>query len=305
MSALIGGLLLHAPSYAMSYHEAFPARQTDQSDGQKILDRLDYQRGSIKMPGAPATLNIPSNFNFLNAADARTVLVDLWGNPPRAADNVLGMIFPSRYDPLDDHSWSSVVQYNADGYVSDKDAQTIDYSELLEQLKTATSESNSERRKQGFEPIRLAGWASPPFYDIKNHTLHWARDLIFGEGGHEAHVLNYSARILGREGVFQFNFVAGLDQLDEIKSAIPSVTKLVTFDKNKHYEDYAEGDKVAAYGMAGMIAAGAGAKLVAKAGIAAVALGFLKKGALLVVLAAGAVMRFFQGLFSRNKTPTD
>jgi len=114
------------------------------------------------------------------------------------------------------------------------------------------------------------------------------------------HTLNYSVRVLGREGVLQFDFVAGLEQLKEIETAIPSVTNLVQFDKGVTYGDHADGDKIAAYGMAGMIAAGAGAKVAAKVGLLALAAGFLKKIGLLVVFAGAAALRFVKRLFGRK-----
>lgn len=75
------------------------------------------------------------------------------------------------------------------------------------------------------------------------------------------------------------------------------------FDKGVAYTDYVEGDKIAAYGMAGMIAAGAGAKVAAKVGLLALALAFFKKAGFLVVVALAGALRFAKGLFKRNKTP--
>ncbi len=134
--------------------------------------------------------------------------------------------------------------------------------------------------------------------------MHWARDLVFGNDTQAEHTLNYSVRVFGREGVLEFDFVAGLRQLKEIEAVIPTVTPLVQFDKGMTYGDYVDGDKVAAYGMAGMIAAGAGAKIAAKVGLLALALAFFKKAGILVVVLAGAALRFARILFKRNKTPT-
>ncbi|PDS86081.1 DUF2167 domain-containing protein [Rhizobium leguminosarum bv. viciae] len=289
---------------ARPYQEMFPDR-SDFSEAEKpLLEKLDFQQGAIKLPEAKATLNVPQGFYYLNSADTKKVLVDIWGNPAAAAEGKMGMIFPAKYAPTDIEAWGSVVEYSADGYVSDADAATTNYDELLQNIKDSIRENNVEREKQGFEKITLVGWASTPHYDKSAHALHWARDLVFGDDAQGQHTLNYSVRALGREGVFQFNFVAALDQLKEIEDVIPTVTKLVQFDKGMAYADYVEGDKIAAYGMAGMIAAGAGAKIAAKVGLLAVALAFFKKAGILVVIAAGAVLRFAKGLFNRNKTPT-
>ncbi|MFS8147726.1 hypothetical protein ATY78_15320 [Rhizobium sp. R635] len=295
--------LFTAQADARPYEEMF-ANRTDFSEAEKpLLEKLDFQQGAIKLPEARATLNVPADFYYLNPADTKKVLVDIWGNPAETAEGTLGMIFPAKYAPTDAESWGSIVGYSADGYVSDADAATTDYDELLQSIKDAIRENNVEREKQGFEKITLVGWASPPHYDTSAHALHWARDLMFGDDPKVPHTLNYSVRVLGREGVFQFNFVAGLEQLNEIKDVIPTVTKLVQFDKGVAYTDYVEGDKIAAYGMAGMIAAGAGAKVAAKVGLLALALAFFKKAGILVFVAFAAVLRFAKGLFNRNKTP--
>ena len=289
---------------ARPYQEMFSNR-TDFSDEEKpLLEKLDFQQGAIKLPTAKATLNVPEGFYFLSPEDTKTVLVDIWGNPPGAAADALGMLFPAQYSPTDAGSWGSVVEYSADGYVSDADAATIDYDDLLQNIKDSISESNTERQKQGFPTVTLVGWASAPHYDQSAHALHWARDLLFNENGNTQHTLNYSVRTLGREGVFQFDFVAGLEQLKEIETAVPTVTKLVQFDKGMAYGDYVEGDKIAAYGMAGMIAAGAGAKIAAKVGLLALALVFFKKAGVLVFIVLAGALRFAKGLFKGNKTPT-
>jgi len=288
---------------ARPYQEMFPNR-TDFSDEEKpLLEKLDFQQGAIKLSAAKATLNVPDGFYYLSPEDTKTVLVDIWGNPPATATGTLGMIFPAQYTPVDAGSWGSIVEYKADGYVSDADAETTDYGELLQNIKDSISENNEERQKQGFPRITLIGWASTPHYDKSAHALHWARDLLFGDDMKADHTLNYSVRVLGREGVLEFDFIAGLAQLNEIEAAIPTVTKLVQFDKGNNYSDYVDGDKIAAYGMAGMIAAGAGAKVAAKVGLLAIAAVFLKKAWILVFVVFGGAVSFVKKLFTGNKTP--
>ncbi|WP_184344302.1 MULTISPECIES: DUF2167 domain-containing protein [Rhizobium] len=289
---------------ARPYQEMFPDR-SDFSEAEKpLLQKLDFQQGAIKLPEAKATLNVPQGFYYLNSADTKKVLVDIWGNPPQAAEGTMGMIFPAKYAPTDIEAWGSIVQYSADGYVSDADAATTNYDELLQNIKDSIRENNVEREKQGFQKITLIGWASTPHYDKSAHAMHWARDLLFGDDMRAPHTLNYSVRTLGRQGVFEFDFVAGLNQLKEIEAVIPTVTTLVQFDTGMAYTDYVEGDKIAAYGMAGMIAAGAGAKIAAKVGLLALAAVFLKKAGILIVVVAGGALRFAKSLFTRNKTPT-
>ena len=295
-------LTLAGSALAQPYQSMFPESNDFSAEAKKYLQELDFKQGTIPLPGANASLSIPADFYYLDPEDTKTVIVDIWGNPAGAAEGTLGMIFPAKYAPTEAQAWGSLVEYSADGYISDLDAATTDYDDLQKTLKESVAESNIEREKQGFPTITLVGWASAPRYDQSAHALHWARDLIFGNEQPASHTLNYSVRLLGREGVIQYNFVAGLSQLEEIKAAIPSVVQLVQFDKGKQYNDYQQGDKLAAYGLAGIIAAGAGAKVAAKAGLLAIALAFLKKGGFLIVLLFGGAIRFFRGLFG-NKSP--
>ena len=295
---------------AKSFHDMFGADVPEGEYG-AVLKTLDFQQGAIKLAGASATLNVSDQFYYLNPQDTRKVLVQLWGNPENAVDNTLGMIFPAKYSPTDPHSWGSLVDYDASGHVSDDDAASTDYNEVLKQIQDAINEANPDREQQGYDPITLVGWAEPPHYDKATHALHWARDLIFGKDPNAPHTLNYSVRVLGREGVTELDFIAGLEQLPEINAAIPSVINTVQYDSGKRYADFVNGDKIAAYSMAGMIAAGAGVKIAAKLGFLAVVLGFfksfgvallaLKKGLIVVVAGVLAAGRKVLGLFRRNK----
>jgi len=279
---------------AGTFGETFPGRTYQHQEAQKFVESLDYKDGTIALGTGGVQLNVPRGFYFLSAEHARRVIVDAWNNPPTAAEKVLGMIMPSDKTPLDD-TWGAVITYDDDGYVSDEDAVKIDYSALLKDMQEGTAQASEERVKLGFPAIRLVGWASPPFYDRHTHKLHWAKELEFGD--HAKHTLNYDVRALGRRGVLKINFVAGMEQLDEIKGVIPAVMDMPQFEAGSRYADFVPGvDKVAAYGIGGLIAG----KILSKAGILAIALVFLKKGWILVVLALGGLWRVVAGFFRRG-----
>ena len=285
---------------AATYKEMFGRDPAVSEADTKILLSLDFKTTPLDLPSANAKLLAPKNFYYLNGPDAAKVLVNLWGNPPQSAEGILGMIFPAGKSPEDGSGWGSTVFYAAEGYVSDSDAESADYDSLLTQLKEETTASNPARITAGYEPITLVGWASAPHYDKQQHALHWARDLLFGNDKTAAHTLNYQLRALGREGVIELNFIAGMNQLDEIKAAIPEVIGLVDYDKDKKYEEFKDGDRVAAYGLAGLIAAAAGTKLAAKVGFLALAAIFFKKGAVVVLVAVAAAGRWISRLFGRK-----
>lgn len=289
---------------ARTYKDMFGREPQRDAEINAILNSMDLRQGPVDLPAAQARLSVPADFYYLDATDAKKLLVKVWGNPPQTGSGVLGMIFPVRYAPDDADSWGSLIEYSADGYVSDVDAQSTDYDALLAEMQEATQSNNGERQRQGYEPIKLVGWASPPHYDASRHALHWARDLLFGDDPTGPHTLNYSVRVLGRDGVLEMNFVARLDQLAEIRAAIPATLALVTFGPGKTYGDHVDGDKIAAYGLAGLIAAGAGAKIAAKLGLLAGGLVLFKKFGVVLVVALAGLLGSLKRRFGRKKDPS-
>lgn len=258
----------------------------------QVWESLDRQTGLIKINEAGVTLNVPENFYYLSPKDSETVLVDVWGNP--SGQGVLGMLFPAEMTPFDQGSWAATIEYEEDGYVADDDAEDIDYAELLEQMKADTQIASEERVLQGYETIELVGWAATPFYDSAAHKLHWAKEIKFEN--EPDNTLNYNIRVLGRKGVLVLNFIAGMDQKQLIESNLDAVLALAEFDQNSKYSDFnPDLDKVAAYGLGALVAG----KVIAKTGFFVVALVFLKKFGIFIVLGVGALLK---GLFSRKKS---
>ncbi|CAA0109166.1 Uncharacterised protein [BD1-7 clade bacterium] len=256
-----------------------------------IWDSLDRKSGVVKIDQANAVLNIPEKFYYLGPEDSETVLVEVWGNPP--SQNTLGMLFPADTTPFDSDSWAVTIEYEEDGYVSDEDADDIDYNDLLSQMKDDTQSSSNERVKEGYEPIELIGWASPPFYDVNEKKLHWAKEIKFGD--QETNTLNYNIRVLGRKGVLVLNFIADMDQKATIDANISDVLAVAEFDQGSKYSDFnPEIDEVAAYGLGALVAG----KVIAKTGFLAMALLFLKKFGVFILLGLGTL---FGKLFSRKK----
>jgi uncharacterized membrane-anchored protein len=147
---------------AKPYQELFPGKTYQSPNAQQFVESLDYMQGTIQLSESGVELRVPKDFYFLSAPDARRVLVDVWRNPPASAEKVAGMIFPIAHTPADD-TWGAVITYDADGYITDEDAEKIDYSELLKTMQDATQRSNEARLKEGYPKMSLVGWASPPF----------------------------------------------------------------------------------------------------------------------------------------------
>lgn len=298
--ALVGMLALALHGAAMAQAPAADGAQAAEAVAEQAPAApehvLNPMSGRIPLPAAGATLEVGDAHRFYAPDDARTILVDIWGNPPETADGVLGMILPTS----EAEDWAAVITYAASGYVSDKEADAIDYAALLREMQEETRAASRQRAKEGYGTVELIGWAEPPRYDAVEHKLFWARELLFNG---EQRELNYDMRVLGRSGVLNLNFLASIDQLDAVKAAAPRVLAIANFDEGSRYADYRQGDKTAAYGLAGLIAGGAGLAAAKKLGLFAVALAFLKKGWVLIPIVLAAGGRFILGLFRRKPAP--
>lgn len=251
-----------------------------------LAGQIHPQSGLVNVPEAKAHLNLGDQYYFLPADEARRVLVEAWGNPPDGMDTVLGMVFP-KGKSFNDATWGAVVEYEDTGHVSDKDASSQDYGSVLADMQKASEESNEARKEQGYPASHLVGWAQAPTYDPKTKTLIWARHLQFD--GAEAGTLNYDVRTLGRTGVLSLNMVDTMPNLPAVRTAAAQLGSTVQFDQGARYADYnASTDKLADFGLAGLVAGGAGLLVAKKAGILGLILVLLKKGiAVVIALAAG------------------
>jgi uncharacterized membrane-anchored protein len=259
---------------------------------EEFESKLAYKTGTVQLSGGMATIKLPDSFRYLDEQDSRKLLV-AWGNPPESAQDVLGMLVPSKISPLSEDGWAIVITYDEDGYVSDDDAKTLNFDKMLSEMQEQTTETNKLREKEGFEPVLLVGWAEPPHYDATAHKLYWAKELKFGSS--MDHTLNYAIRILGRRGVLQLNAVSGIGQLAAVKEGTPDVLASVEFNEGHRYADYLPGtDKAAAYGIGGLILGGAAAKAGLFKGIWLVLLAS-KKLVFGGLVALGAALKKFLG----------
>ena len=258
------------------------------------LATLKPQHGNITLPSGIASLQLNNEFYYLSPDDTERLLTEGWGNPP--GFKTLGMIIPTAVNPLADNGWGVIISYKNDGHISDDDAAKIDYAELLEQMKAEDEEDNKQRREQGYAGLTLLGWAEPPSYDQTTHKMYWARELKAEDANQTT--LNYSIRVLGREGVLELNAVAAMADLQTIKQETPKILAFTNFTDGNRYADYdAKTDKLAPYGLAALVAGGIAAKagLFAKIGVALLA---FKK---FIVLGLVAIAGFLGKLFKRKR----
>ncbi|MEM6996373.1 MAG: DUF2167 domain-containing protein [Myxococcota bacterium] len=256
---------------------------------------LNYRSGDVSVGDGLATLHLGEAFRYLGPDDARTMIVDVWGNPPEAGQT-LGMIVPTDVSPAHPvEGWGVIITYTEDGHVEDDDAEDIDYDDLLEEMQADTKSANPDRERRGFPAMTLLGWAAAPHYDKESKRLYWAKELAVD--GAPEHSLNYDIRVLGRKGVLELSAIGGMSQLPTIRPQMEQVLGTVEFDAGNRYSDFdPDVDAVAAYGIGGLVAG----KLLAKAGFFAVILKFLIAAKKLIIVGFIAVGVFIKKMFSRG-----
>ena len=253
----------------------------------KYSDSIDktftYQYDKIILEDDLAEIDVPDGYKFVDAEQADRILVDLWGNPKQ--EGTLGMLLKKDESPAS-ASYAVEISFSEEGYVSDEDAEDIDYDDLLEQMIEDTEEANKERIKLGYGSSKLIGWASKPFYDAESKKLHWAKEYNFNED--EYNTLNYNVRVLGRKGYLNLNVIGGMDVLPDVQTNINEIIGSVHFKEGNRYEDFnSDIDKVAAYGIGGLVAG----KLLAKAGFFAILAKYAKVIIFGIIAAFGALRK--------------
>ena len=252
--------------------------------------------GPYNLPASHATVQLPPGRALLLGADAE-----------RYSWLGSGIEFPRTEAVLtyDSDSAPSEVYYEwrDEGYVSDSDWEDVDGDELLAQYRDSTEASNDERVKNGFLPMHVVGWLEPPRYDKATRTVTYAMELKDDESGW----VNAVALRLGRAGYTEFTWVGSIDLFRNAAGRPELLDQALathSFDDGHRYEDFKDGDKVAAYGIAGLVATALGVKF--GKGLIAAAIAFLvagKKIIIPVVAVAGvALFRFGRRLFRRGES---
>ncbi len=176
-------------------------------------DSIQGQSGIISLDMANCTLNVPSGFVFLDKEASKHLLVDYWDNPIDRVDGILGTMVKQDAGIFYNVGTAYVISYDPAGYVSDKDAISIDYDELLKSMQEGIEEENKKVPTE--QQWELLGWAWHPTYDNQKKVLAWAKHYRVGR---ENEVINYDVRVLGKAGYVVITAVASPEAKSELMS---------------------------------------------------------------------------------------
>lgn len=282
---LCGALLAFAAS--LSTHAQAPAEapeRTPAGDAQndkfdKLVKSIAWKTDGSGTLGNIATLGIPSGYRFTGSAGT-IQLMEGYGNLTSGSE--LGYISPL------DMGWFAVFEFDECGYVKDDEKDKLDAGKILKQMQESQKQANKELARRGMSTLQVLGWQTPPFYNPQTNNLEWAIRLRSSTGGES---INYKTKLLGRRGVMDVVLVCGEEELPAVIADYQNLLKGFAFKKEESYASFSKGDKIAEYGLTGLIVGG-GLLVAAKTGLLAKFWKFIVIG----VVAIGAFLkRIFVG----------
>jgi uncharacterized membrane-anchored protein len=265
-------------------------------DTEETGPKIPWQPGPKLIDlGHGSKLDLPESHVYLGMPDAAK-LMEKMGNLHN--DGLLGLVASK----IEADQYLVTLRYEESGYI--KDDEKLDGEELLDSIREGEDDYNDERKKLGFSAIHADGWDEQPHYDKQKHQLIWGLIIRDDEGAS----INYNTRILGRSGFVSLNLLTDKQHLAEYKPAGAMLLGRTQFESGQRYEDFnSSTDKVAEYGLTGLVLGGAGmglakaAKigLLAKFGKGIIALLIAgKKAVIALFIAIGAGIK---GLLGRKK----
>ncbi len=265
--------------------DANAAQETEKDKFVKLLKSLDWTTSGAGNIGNLATLNVPSGYRY--TAGAGTVrLMQAMGN--LTSDRELGFVSP------DNMKWFAVFEFDECGFVKDDEKGKLDADKILDQLKEGQKEANKELTKRGMQTLELLGWQTPPFYNPQTHNLEWALRLRSANG---SEIVNYKTKLLGRRGVMDVVLVCDEQGMATIVPEYQALLAGFSFKKEESYASFTKGDKVAEYGLTGLIVGGAL--------LAAAKTGLLAKLWKPIIIGIAAIGTYLKRLFKgKNKDGT-
>ncbi|TLY75957.1 MAG: DUF2167 domain-containing protein [Gammaproteobacteria bacterium] len=238
--------------------------------------------------GGNSTLSLPEGYVYLD--EANTTKFEELNENLSSGKEVL--VAPK------DLGWNAYLYFEGEGYV--RDDEKVDADKILKALKESTEAANEERRRRGWSELHVVGWTIPPAYNNTTKRLEWATLLRspHGEG------TNFFTKILGRRGYTSVVLVA---RPADTAAAVADVNRVLTayrFNSGDTYAEWRPGDKVAEYGLTGLIVGGAVAAAV-KTGLLKGLWKFVVAGVAafwkVILAAVVAVIAGLKSLFKRKQ----
>lgn len=231
--------------------------------------------------GRYAEINVPENHAFIGGKSIKK-FYELTQNHYNGSE--LGVV-------LSGEGWTIHFNYADSGHIDDNDKEELDADALYKSMVDNQESGNKERKKRGWDELRMRGWVSKPHYDDKTNNLTWAYKLASSADNYAETFINQNIRLLGRTGYVSAVVVGDVNEYAKTEAQANELLNGFHFVQGQTYAEFRSGDKVAQYGLAALVLGGAGA-VAAKTG-------FLAKFAKYIVLGVAAVGAWFVKMFRK------
>ena len=252
---------------------------------QDFTQPLNATRGTIAPAGSGAF--------YLKPEDRCDLVVKEFGWDRDGCSTIDQLIFG--FTPEIDNL--TVEKPVSDGYVSLADWDSADRNEEIRSLEESFKDSVKAQSQRLGQDIRFDGWLVYPQIDKAKNVLYYANILNWGGD----RTINISVSIFDRQGYVPIKIVPVNGNItgDDVQKIVTASAAAYKPQAGSSYLEFSSGDKVAGYGALGVLATMLGVKYggAAGAGLIALALVVLKKGAFLLLLP----LVWLRRLFGRKK----
>jgi len=248
---------------------------------------LDWKEtGSHKLKQSNSTISLPEGYKLLIGEEAnkgRKLTCDDLYDP-----NLEATVYDANFENV------ILFENSQEGYISVDDWEDIDPKSLLKSISENTEKANRERKKNDGGELHVIGWIQEPVLDKHTNTVYWA---IEAESINEGAIVNSIAIRLGRKGFEKLIWVSKKASYVPFGGHLDVMLRSHSFDPGYRYNDYKTGDKIACYGIATLVAATVGGKIVKAGGLAVI---FKKLGGF-IFAGIAALFYKFKNIFKRKK----
>ena len=142
------------------------------------------------------------------------------------------------------------VMYAEPGYVRMDDWESLDAATYMAKLIEANRQRTPIREAAGLPPMLDGHWEIEPQINRTMAVAHWALSYFAPE--RELRSLNIMALRLGRRGYARLGIALSMDDYDKHPEVSDLLEKNFHFEPGAAYADFAPGDMVAPFGIAGL-----------------------------------------------------
>ena len=244
----------------------YPETEDDMARAMLALDYEDVPK-NYSFQNANQSYDLPEGWAIFHKENARKLLFYINGADTFSKVNAVAIDY--------DFDYQLIFSYVDSGYIDASDWDRLDPDLLMEGIIESTFEANKTRVSNGVPKIEVKGWITEPTYDPTRDIAFY---VIEAESAGES-ILNSVALKLGREGFTNITYVTGAGSPQEAADTLLAKLDGHSFDAGFLYADYEQGNKMAGFGLASLVALTAGSKngKGVAAGLMATLLIFAKK----------------------------